>query len=303
VVELDRPLVGSDQAIGPTGLDNHAAREDLRHVTGGPNDCMVTRPKISRNPGQSQRRTLPMPYGTGRALSPHACAVLLTLAATTAASSANAQSLEDQIKGCLQVKAPAPHKGVKEVRDTAAKCADARAALAQKASKTIATDAEDAQVEAAAVKALGANEQSKTQELPSYSFGNSNWSVTVNALVGLMRVTFGDTKAGTADRFDPLTGLGSGVKFRYSYATADDKIQELIGLTLGLYFEPKLAVSGSDSSAQTLSAMLVVSTFQYFQLGLGWKFASNEPAYDRGFAARNFMLVFGLGADGKSFTN
>lgn len=49
--------------------------------------------------------------------------------------------------------------------------------------------------------------------------------------------------------------------------------------------------------------MLVFSTFEYLYLGVGWKLASTEPDFDRGLRARNFMLVFGLGADGKSFTD
>jgi hypothetical protein len=158
----------------------------------------------------------------------------------------------------------------------------------------------------ASLKGMELTEKQKADELPAFPLGGSNWSLTAAAFLGLTRVTFGDSKAGTTDQFAALSGIGSGVKLRYSYVDANDDIHELIGLSGGLYFEPKVPVSGpggSSSTAQTLSAMLVLSTFQYFYVGAGWKFASNEPAYDRGLALRNFMIVFSLGADGKSLTN
>ena len=48
--------------------------------------------------------------------------------------------------------------------------------------------------------------------------------------------------------------------------------------------------------------MLMLSAFEYIYLGAGLRFASSERAFDRGFHTHNFMLVLGLGADGKTFT-
>lgn len=155
------------------------------------------------------------------------------------------------------------------------------------------------------LKAIEITEKQQADDLPAFPIKGTNWSLTTDAFLGLVRTTFGDHRAGTTDQFAALSGVGSGVKLRYAYVDAKGNIRELVGLSGGLYFEPKVPVSesnGSSGTAQTLSTMLVLSTFQYFYLGAGWKFASNEPAYDRGAALRNFMLVFALGADGNSLT-
>ncbi len=221
-------------------------------------------------------------------------ALLCTLAAWPLAARAQAPSL---VTHCLVPStATSARKWVASVR---ARVNDCRAAQAALLDRTTAPDA-------ATLKALEITEKEKADELPSFPFGGSNWSLTAEAFLGLTRVTFGDSKAGTTDQFAALSGVGSGVKLRYSYVDANDDIHELLGMSGGLYFEPKVPVSaadGSSNTAQTLSAMLMLSTFQYFYVGAGWKFASNEPAYERGVALRNFMIVFGLGADGKSLTN
>jgi hypothetical protein len=218
-------------------------------------------------------------------------------------------TLAEDITNCLDtrtVSKKGARKTIKDVRDSSDSCRKARSALAPARATASSVSSEQPKIDAAASEALNASEAAKDSEVPAFTFGDSNWSLTVQAFLGLTRVAFGDKKAGTTDQFAPLSGVGSGVKLRYNYVTADEKVKELVGLSGGLYFEPKVPVgvsAGGESSAQTLSAMIVLSTFEYLYLGFGWKFASTEPAYDRGIALRNFMLVFGLGADGKSLTN
>jgi hypothetical protein len=220
-----------------------------------------------------------------------------------------AGTVAEDIANCLDKKAASTYgarKTIKEVRDAVDSCRKARTSLARARAGAGAVPSDQSKIDAAASEALKASEKNKDNEIPAFIFGDSNWSLTVQAFLGLTRVTFGDKKAGTVDQFAPLSGVGSGVKLRYNYVTAGEQVRELIGLSGGLYFEPKVPVSvatGGESTAQTLSLMLVLSTFEYLYLGFGWKFASTEIAYDRGFALRNLMLVFGLGADGKSLTN
>jgi hypothetical protein len=121
-----------------------------------------------------------------------------------------------------------------------------------------------------------------------------------------MRVSFGSHRDGTVDQFVPLSGIGAGVKLRYSTLVNTEtkpKAMEVVGISAGLYYEPHVALQGAtsgNSSAQTLSTMLTLSTFHVLYVGLGWKFASSEPSYSHGDGARNLFLVFGVGADGKS---
>ena len=213
----------------------------------------------------------------------------------------------DHIAQCLDAKPGSPkpnRKTINELRFAGDACQKAHAALVEL--RAAPAPSSQPKLDAVAVEALKARQDANSREVPAFMLGESSWSLTVQAFLGLTRVTFGNRTAGTTDQFAPLSGLGSGMKLRYNYVATDDKVRELVGLSWGLYFEPKVpvnAATGGDTTAQTLSAMLVLSTFEYLYLGFGLKFASTESAFDRGFAARNFMLVFGLGADGKSFTN
>jgi hypothetical protein len=214
----------------------------------------------------------------------------------------------DHIAQCLRGR-PDPQKTgrktMADLRAAAEACQKARAALMEKTAVRAIAPSTEPQVEVAAAEAVKAREDLVDAELPAFPLGQSNWSLTLQAFLGLTRVTFGSRSSGTVDQFAPLSGVGTGLKIRYSYVDAKDKVRELAGLSAGLYYEPKVPVSGAAGSdtAQTLSAMLTLSTFEYIYLGVGLKFASSEPAFDRGFHTHNFMLVFGLGADGKTLTN
>ncbi len=133
---------------------------------------------------------------------------------------------------------------------------------------------------------------------------SEHWSITVPVYTGLVRVQFA-TEDGQTDQFSAFSGVGTGIKFRRQALTGDNRTIEVLGLGLGLYFEPNVAVSQSDDesedadAAQTLSALFSVSFVEHFSLGFGWKFASNEPNFER-FADDSLFLVIGLGVDGKT---
>jgi hypothetical protein len=229
--------------------------------------------------------------------------------APTAAPAATS-GLADEISQCLAVAKTALQKtGRKTIGDLQASidvCQKARATLTGRpALRAAAAQTSQPEIEGAAAEAMKAKEDAVANELPSFPINQSNsWSFTVQGFVGLTRVTFGKRSSGTVDQFAPLSGLGTGLKIRYSYVDAKDKVREFVGLSAGLYYEPKVPVSGATGgeTAQTLSAIVMLSTFEYIYLGVGLKFASSESAFDRGFDTQNFMLVFGLGADGKTFT-
>jgi hypothetical protein len=212
---------------------------------------------------------------------------------------ARADGLSDDLKVCTRLP-----RDINAVRESLDKCRQLKLQLSTQVAENL-PDASAKRDSNAALIAVGAAEERLQRELPAVSLGASNWSVTMQAFVGLLRVTFADKKTGTTDQFQPLSGVGSGVKFRRMTIDADQKAMEIVGFSAGLYYEPKVSVKSAagnseERTAQTLSAMVVLSTFERLYLGVGWKIASSEPLFDGGLHRRNFMVVFGLGADGKS---
>jgi len=164
-----------------------------------------------------------------------------------------------------------------------------------------------AAVDPAVTAAAGAQADKKEEELPVVPLGAGNWSLTMETYVGLLRVIFGSKAQGTVDKFATLSGAGAGIKFRYAPVVKEkQQTVEVIGLSLGLYYEPDLKTAsttnpGTTDSAQAISLMLMASTFHHVYAGVGWKFASSEPGYEHGLGVgANWMFVFGVGFDGKS---
>lgn len=143
---------------------------------------------------------------------------------------------------------------------------------------------------------LNQKERQVQAEEPYFPIGKHG-SLTYTVFAGLLRLNF-KSKTGTTDKFEPLAGLGSGLKFSYSGLDNANRRIELLGVGLGFYFEPKVKVSGQDDTAQTMSAILVLSSLSKFYVGMVWKFASTEPGYSRTNGQENFGMVFGGGFDG-----
>lgn len=130
---------------------------------------------------------------------------------------------------------------------------------------------------------------------------NQSWSLTVPVFTGLIRVQLGNTKDGTADQFLPFTGVGSGVKLRHCWLDRKGQPIETLGISFFSYFEPAVKTTNPDKTAQTVSLGILFTTVQYFGLGLGYKFVSNEPEYER-WTSNNIMFLLGIGVDGNTLT-
>lgn len=130
---------------------------------------------------------------------------------------------------------------------------------------------------------------------------DQSWSLTVPLFTSLIRVQLGNSEDGTADQFLPFTGVGSGLKFRYSRLNRKGEPMEIFGASLFTYFEPAVKTNNPDQTAQTLSLGFLFTTVQYFGLGIGYKIVSNEPAYDRSDSS-NVMILLGIGVDGNTLT-
>jgi len=134
-------------------------------------------------------------------------------------------------------------------------------------------------------------------QLPLVPLGSSDLSLSVHAFVGLLRVHFGGE--GEGDRIQALSGVGTGGKLRWDGYASDGRRFEIVGLNVGLFFEP-IASAAKGSVDGRLSAVAVLSSYEHFYVGAGWTFASSEPGFRRGFERENLVLVIGLGADGKA---
>lgn len=144
--------------------------------------------------------------------------------------------------------------------------------------------------------------EARRLELPTVPIGDSDLSVSLQAFVGLVRVTFGKTGQGQPDEIRLLSGLGTGVKLRWDGYDSNGHRFEKLGGNVGVFYEPTGASSdqSKDPLRGSLAALLVLSTFEHVYLGGGWRFASTEAGFERGLSQPNFILVLGLGADGRA---
>ncbi len=157
-----------------------------------------------------------------------------------------------------------------------------------------ATSATESQAINTAIQTLGS-------QIPAWCLSeSSNWCFTPGVFVGLTRVNF---QSG-GDSFQALSGAGSGLKFRRMYLASDGTPHELIGVSLGLFYEPQsstVGATGSTTNVQTLSTIVTLSTFENFYLGFGYRLASEATTFQR-WASHNGFLVFGVGADANSLS-
>jgi hypothetical protein len=169
--------------------------------------------------------------------------------------------------------------------------------------KKTAAAVDELELKATSAQESGSRELAdRKKELPLVPLGRSSLSLSLQAFVGLMRISFGKTSEGKSDEIHFLSGVGTGVKLRWDGYDHDNRRFEIIGANLGVFLEP--TTSGMDQSGGSLrgsvSALLVLSTYEHLYVGAGMRFASTENGYVRGFNQENFLMVLGFGADGKS---
>lgn len=138
------------------------------------------------------------------------------------------------------------------------------------------------------------------EESPAIRVGK-NGSLTVPVFVGLLRINFGRTGKGEVDQFQTLSGIASGIKYTYNGLTMDRERHEVFGVSFAFYYEPTVPVQNGGATAETLSATLIFSTISTVYAGVGLKFASSEPEFDRGWS-NNWFFIFGTGTDGQNIT-
>jgi hypothetical protein len=208
----------------------------------------------------------------------------------------------DDVGDCLQPLTFGMH--MRDIRGQIDACRRAEAAILNAKASPGAGVTGAAAPPVLSLNALAAAEKAKDAQMPASCIHGSDDCLTIGAFFGLLRVAFGNKKEGTTETLAPLSGLGIGFKLRRVYVSSDQTTHELLGVNLGLYYEPKVAVVGTPGgvvdSAQTLSATLILSAFENLYVGGGWKFASSEPSYNHGFKESNVVLVLGIGTDGAS---
>ena len=123
------------------------------------------------------------------------------------------------------------------------------------------------------------------------------------------RAQTGESLQGERRPWQSLVGLGlsgggagrggAGLKVRYD-TVAGDRRKELLGVSVGLFYEPSLPVDECDCAAgnqDVLSVVVPVSAFELLYVGPAVAIGGDAPLASGGFGDR-LHWVLGVGADG-----
>jgi hypothetical protein len=219
----------------------------------------------------------------------------LFMSTSFAYAEGSAVNLQSEIDKCLSKTIASDLSGVKKQRES---CFKLSADIEKmKTSRSIDKGITAEAVDLDNLKKLSdGKSESLTKDLPSLSLGDSNWSLTIPVFVGFIKAQFVDDGS---DNFQFLNGLGSGVKFRYSGVMENGDISEIVGFSVGFYLE-KTDQDEDEDTTFAMSPILVASTLEHFNVGLGYTLLSSAGGFKRS-DLYNFFILIGVGADGETF--